>query len=356
MTRGRDMSNWFKARRATIARLVGTGLLFGLALGYVSNRYDWGISYPVAIAMVLGCGLGVEAIDSLTAAVLSPRFAKYPRGKRLALQMSSSLIVHAGSWLLLVWIAGRIINFSLFQWQVLIWLIPFIVLFFVLRSVHELRALSRELRRKDLIEEQLKTLAAQAELKALKAQINPHFLFNSLNTVASLINSNPARAEEAVEKLSDIFRYTLSSSNREFVTLSDELEFLSSYFDVEKARFGDRLEVTTTLQPEVAAARIPSLILQPLVENCVKHGTSSDGKARIEVRCYPEGTDAKIEVRDQGKGAPEEIKKGNYTKGTGLKNVNERLIRLYGPEHSLKLTDNSPTGTVATVAIPMEKA
>jgi sensor histidine kinase YesM len=350
------MRKWIRSNWPRAARLSGTGLLFGLALGYVSHQYDWGISYLLAIAIVFGCGLGVEAIDSLTAAAVSPKFAAYPRGKRLALQMSTSLLVHAGAWLLLVWVAGRILNFSLFQWQVLIWLVPFIVIFFIIRSLSELLKLNRELRRKDLMEEQLKTLAAQAELKALKAQINPHFLFNSLNTVASLINTDPGRAEEAVEKLSDIFRYTLSSSNREFVTLQEELDFLDSYFDIEKVRFGDRLEVVRIADPEVLSTRIPSLILQPLVENCVKHGASKEGKARIEILCRANGNDVRIEIRDEGKGAPEEIKKGVFTRGTGLKNVSERLKKLYGDAYGLKIGDNKPQGTVATVAIPREKA
>jgi len=350
------MRNWLKSNKSRLAISAVIVLLMGVALGYVNDRAHSGFSYSEAIGMVFGCACGVEAIDSLSAAALSSWFQKVPRGRRLVYKMTSSLFIHAAAWLLTVWIAGMILHFSVFEWQVLIWLVMFVVIVFIGRSARELLAFTRELRRKDLMEEQLKTLATQAELKALKAQINPHFLFNSLNTVASLINTNPSRAEEAVEKLSDIFRYTLSSSNREFVTLQDELDLLDSYFDVEKARFGDRLEVVKTVLPEVMGTHIPSLILQPLVENCVKHGTSSDGKARIEIRCYLDGPDTKIEVGDRGRGAPEEIKKGNYTRGTGLKNVNERLLNLYGPGYGLKLMDNNPGGTIAVVAIPGEKA
>jgi LytS/YehU family sensor histidine kinase len=233
------------------------------------------------------------------------------------------------------------------------WLALFIVLLIIVSSSDQLLRFYREIKQKEEVEAKLKALAAQAELKALKAQINPHFLFNSLNTIASLTTSAPAKAEEAVEKLADVFRYVLSSSDREFVTLENEIDFLDSYLDIEKARFGDRLSVSKSIEPGTLNTRIPSLILQPLVENCLKHGTS-EGKAKIEIRCYLNGDDIGIEVRDEGKGVPDEIKKGNYTKGTGLKNVNERLLKVYGDGYSLKFKDNQPTGAVAMVTIPRE--
>jgi sensor histidine kinase YesM len=332
------------------------GLAFGIAVGYVSSQNKWGLGFPTAIGMVLGCAYGVEIIHAATAAYLFPEFEKYPRDKKFVLQMSSSILVHVLGWLLLVWVAGLILNTSIFKWQVLMWLGIYIVIVIIGTSVRQLLNFRQELRQKDLLEERLKALASQAELKALKAQINPHFLFNSLNTVASLTNTDPRKAEEAILMLADVFRYTLSSSNREFVTLQDELDFLDSYLDVEKARFGDRLEVAKSVQPEILSTPIPSLILQPLVENCLKHGTTKEGKAKIEIRCYLDGDTVNIEVRDQGRGVPEEVKKGIYTKGTGLRIVNERLLKLYGDGYGLKMKDNSPSGTIAMVTIPREKA
>jgi sensor histidine kinase YesM len=331
------------------------GLMFGFALGYVADKYNWGLGYPVAMGIVLGCAYGVKIFDILTAAYLFPKFEKYPRGKKLSFQMLSSALVHILGWLLLVGIAGLIIGFNVFYWQVLVWLVIFMVTFVIGSSIRQLLNFQRELRQKDMLEEKLKALADQAELKALKAQINPHFLFNSLNTIASLVNSAPAKAEEAVEKLADVFRYTLSSSNREFVTLQNELDFLDSYLDVEKARFGDRLQFTKSVQPEASGTQVPSLILQPLVENCLKHGRSPEGQANIEIQCSLQGNDVKIDIRDRCRGAPEDIKKGLYTRGTGLKNVNERLLKTYGEGYGLKIKDNSPSGTVATVIIPGER-
>ena len=349
------MSNRQRANLSKFAMATIVGLVIGATLGYMAEKFDWGFGYPAAIGMVLGCVYGVEIFDSLKAAYLFPRFEKYSRGKKLTLQMSSSMLVHILGWLLLVWIAGMILGFNLFRWEVLMWLAIFIAIVSVGHSMRHLFNFYRELKQKDALEEKLKSLAAHAELKALKAQINPHFLFNSLNTIASLINSAPAKAEEAVEKLADIFRYTLSSSNREFVTLQNELDFLDSYLDVEKARFGDRLEVVKSVQPEVLGTRIPSLILQPLVENCIKHGVTKDAKAKIDIKCFLDGNTVNIEVLDQGQGVPEEIKRGLYTKGTGLRNVNERLLKVYGEGYGLKIKDNNPNGTIALITIPKEK-
>jgi sensor histidine kinase YesM len=339
-------------RRFAVTTIVG--LIFAFALGYVANGNEWGFGYLLALGIVLGCAYGVEILDILAAAYLYSRFENYPRSKKLWFQMSASALVHILGWILMVGLAGLIVGFNVFDWHVLVWLAIFVVLFLIIRSIRQMISFQRELREKDLSEERLKALAAQAELKALKAQINPHFLFNSLNTIASLITTDPPKAEEATLKLADVFRYTLAGSNREFVTLQDELDFLDSYLDVEKARFGDKLAVLKVVQPATLSTRIPSLILQPLVENCLKHGRSPEGKAKIEIRCYLEGDHVKIEVRDQGPGAPEEIKRGIFTRGAGLKNVNERLLKIYGEGYGLKIRDNSPGGAVALVTIPRE--
>lgn len=349
------MKTWLKTYLLKFRRSTIIGLPFGVALGFVADGYSWGFGYLLAIPLVLGCAWGVEIFVILSETYLYPRFEKYPRGKKLVLRMATSALVHILGWLFLVWIASLFMGFFLFQWEIMIWFAVFLIIYIIVSSIRQFYNFYRELKHKDLLEERLKALATQAELKALKAQINPHFLFNSLNTVASLAKTNPEKAEEATLKLADVFRYTLSSSNREFVTLQDELDFLDSYLDVEKARFGDKLEVSKSIQPEILKARIPSLILQPLVENCLKHGRTAKGNANIEIQCSLDGNDIKIEIRDQGKGVPEEIKRGLYTKGTGLKNVNERLLKTYGEGYGLKFKDNKPSGAIALINIPVEK-
>ena len=156
-----------------------TGLIFGLALGYVASNHNWGFGYLLAIPLTLGCACGIEVLDIVAGAYIYPNLEKYPRGRKLVLHLSISVVVHIGGWLLLVGLAGRILGFSLFQWEVLIWLVVVIIRFTIVTSSRQAVNFYNELVHKDLLEERLKALATQAEFKALKAQINPHFLFNS---------------------------------------------------------------------------------------------------------------------------------------------------------------------------------
>ena len=126
----------------------------------------------------------------------------------------------------------------------------------------------------DLLAQELRVQSSQSELKALRAQINPHFLFNALNTVASLIHSDPARADRAVEQLSEVFRHTLRRSESEWAPLDQELAFAAAYLDVEEARFGSRLRYVIDATPEAMRALVPSMLVHTLIENAVKHGVA----------------------------------------------------------------------------------
>lgn len=336
--------------RALLRRLAWftlIGIAFGLAVGYATP-----MSYPAAVAMCLASAYCIQIFASLTEAYLFPRFEGFSRGKKLTYRMVSSLLAHILGWFLPIWITSLIIGFGIFQWDILIWLAVFIAFVVIMHSFRMLVSFYRELGEKDVLEEKLKRLAAQAELKALRAQINPHFLFNSLNTIASLVNSDPSRAEESVERLAVIFRYALSASDKEFVTLRDELGFIDSYLEIEKARFGERLEVTKDISPDILDTPIPSLILQPLVENSIKHGFGENGKMRIAITGHTDGELVKLAIKDEGRGVPEEIRKGVYTSGTGLRNVSERLRKVYGEGYGLAIKENTPNGTIDIVTIP----
>jgi signal transduction histidine kinase len=203
-------------------------------------------------------------------------------------------------------------------------------------------------------EEQLRILAGRAELKALRAQINPHFLFNALNAIAGLIHTNAAAAEETVEQLAEVFRYTLRKSEHEWVRLDEEIEFVRAYLRVEQSRFGDRLAVEINVDPAAGAIQVPAMCVQPLVENAIKHGTSQvEGQGRVSVRaCVAEGF-LTVEVTDNGPGFPPDT--GSLTpdprSGThGLRNVADRLSGYYGSSAGLAWTNGN--GARVSLRIP----
>ena len=207
---------------------------------------------------------------------------------------------------------------------------------------------------------ELSLQASRTELKALRAQINPHFLFNALNVIAGLIHKDPMRADATVEQLAEVFRYTLRGSQKEWAKLSAELEFVQAYLDVEQARFGDRLQVRIDTQPGVGGVSIPTMVVQTLVENAVKHGIASvTGQASIEVVARREGDQLVIEVADNGRGLSDVGREpqAGRPKGTGygLKNIRERLSGYFGEEASLSLAEDDARGmTVASVRLPLD--
>jgi hypothetical protein len=190
-------------------------------------------------------------------------------------------------------------------------------------------------------------LTTRAELKALRAQINPHFLFNALNAIAGLIRTQPELAEETVERLADVFRYTLRKSQTEWVRLEEEMEFVSAYLAIEHARFGDRLRVETAISESARAMQVPAMSIQPLVENAIKHGTSAverDGCVRVSA-AISEGV-LRVEVVDNGPGFRSAVGEGH-----GLRNVGDRLAGYYGAAARLSW-ENLPEGARVWIEIP----
>jgi len=199
-------------------------------------------------------------------------------------------------------------------------------------------------------EEELRELALSAQLAALRAQVNPHFLFNSLNSIAQLISTDPVKAEECVEKLGEIYRYVLRRADVEMVPLEDELRVVEAYLDIERARFGDSLTVESEIDDAARAVLLPSLILQPLVENAVKHGISpkvGGGRVTIEARCV--NGDLCLAVRDTGVG----VRGGSlFSRGVGLRNVRERLVNLYGATYEPVVESGGEGGTSVLLRVP----
>jgi signal transduction histidine kinase len=203
-------------------------------------------------------------------------------------------------------------------------------------------------------ERELVELAATAQLSALRAQINPHFLFNSLNSIAQLIRVDPDRAEACVERLAAMFRYVLRHGEKDFVPLAEELEMARAYLDIERARFGDRLQVETHIDPPSLQHLIPNLILQPLVENAVKHGLSRKrGGGTVRIDAIVTDGCLQLIVGDDGLGMPEAALARVYERGIGLRNLRDRLERLYGPAHLPEITSEAGAGTEVRLRLPL---
>src|SRR5918911_3483936 len=201
------------------------------------------------------------------------------------------------------------------------------------------------------LQEQEKLLLA-AKIEALASQINPHFLFNTLASISSLVRTKPETARMLITKLSGLLRRLMRSTDH-FVTLREELESIDEYLDIEVVRFGPQLRVEKRISPDTLDVTVPSMILQPLIENSIKHGLSRKiGGGRIVISTSMAAGHAIIEVQDDGVGMTEERLVHALGDGIGLTNVNERLRTIYGENYQLKLTSVPGAGTCARVEIP----
>ena len=201
------------------------------------------------------------------------------------------------------------------------------------------------------LQEQEKLLM-ESRLDALASQINPHFLFNTLTSISSLIRSQPETARTLIVKLSGLLRRLLRSQEH-FVTLREELEAMDEYLDIESIRFGSQLRIDKQIDPSMLDLVVPSMMLQPLVENSIKHGLSHKlGEGRITIRSFRDGRHAIVDVIDNGIGIPSATAERVKGTGIGLRNVNERLRVIYGANYQLQLDSVPGEGTCARIVIP----
>lgn len=213
----------------------------------------------------------------------------------------------------------------------------------------------RQLRVGKLRAAQLSIQLAQAQLAALKMQVHPHFLFNTLNSIAALMHKDIEAADRMIARLSDFLRMTLRSSNEPIVTLEQELEFLKTYLEIEKVRFQERLSVEIEVEPEALEAQVPNLILQPLVENAVRHGLArqtSVGRLSVYARRLRDRLE--IRIKDNGRGLQyrESAKQKNQS-GLGLANTRARLAQVYDEDYVFEIENNKESsGTVVTLNVP----
>ena len=232
--------------------------------------------------------------------------------------------------------------------------IDLIIASLIVIAVHAL-LYYQNFRASELAQSSLKTELARAQLRALKMQLHPHFLFNTLHSISSLVLEDPPKANSMIARLGDFLRLTLENSNQQLVSLKEETEFLRCYLEIEQVRFGDRLTVTFELEPQMLSAQVPHLILQPVVENAIQHAIAPRAtRGHIKIEAKRLNSLLRLEVRDDGPGmASNDALLG--TEGVGLSNVRARLHQIYGSDFRFELMNARDGGLTVVMEIPFRR-
>ncbi len=280
---------------------------------------------PALLLLVTGIVTALGCITFIAAVLLLPRTLPYP---------------FAEAWM-------RLFS-SWFQHE--------LVIFFAIVGVEYLLNYYRRFRERELAASQLEKQLAQAQLQALKMQLNPHFLFNTLHSIAILVRKQDNQtAVRMISGLGDLLRYVLQQGDEQEVLLKQELEFIEQYLDLEKLRFQDRMSVQLNIAPDTLIARIPNLILQPLVENAVRHSIAARADSGlIEIISWRDNGRLWLEVRDDGQGLSRDWRQ-KMKEGIGLSNTLERLKKLYGEDYQFDIQDAETHGAVARIGIPFRQ-
>jgi len=226
-----------------------------------------------------------------------------------------------------------------------------VVYFFIAAVIYMIRY-AVESRRREIASAQLAATLARTQLNALQNQLQPHFLFNTLNSILALVHDDPAKASLMIRRLSELLRYCLATAEVPEVPLSEEIEFAKAYLEIQKIRFEERLDVSFAVDADTLELLVPSFILQPLIENAVKFSLADDRRvARIVVGAARLNGNVELSVSDNGPG----IRDGDLeiSSGVGVRTTQARLRQLYGAEHEIEFNGADGGGTRASVSIPI---
>lgn len=213
-----------------------------------------------------------------------------------------------------------------------------------------------EARNRQVATAELEARLAEAQLQNLRLQLQPHFLFNALNTISSVMHEDVNCADAMLAQLSDLLRRTLRAANSQEVPLEEELAMLKSYLAIMEARFGDDLRVDFAVEPALSDVLVPQLILQPLVENSIRHGRDAQSsRVDVHVRARRDNGNLLLQVSDNGPGIVD-LEKGEWRKGVGLSNTEERLEGIYGTDHQFLLENSAGGGLTVSVRLPLRTA
>jgi two-component system, LytTR family, sensor kinase len=232
--------------------------------------------------------------------------------------------------------------------------IDLIIALLIVIAVHAL-LYYQNFRASELAQSSLKSQLAQAQLRALKMQLQPHFLFNTLHSISSLVLEDPPKANSMIARLGDFLRLTLENSNQQLVSLKEETEFLRCYLEIEQVRFGDRLTVALQLEPQTLSVQVPHLILQPVVENAIQHAVAPRAmRGQINIEATRLNNLLRLEVRDNGPGIASNDALLE-AKGVGLSNVRARLHQIYGSNFRFELMNGREGGLTVVMEIPLQR-
>jgi len=344
------------------AKLAGRALLiwaawtlyavFSASQNFLSRAYSARIEFKPAFLYAL--------LDSYIWAALTP----------LVLLVAARLIVRRANWwrnVPLLFVIG--VGFAVVHLNLFVRLLPLIgyrnnvravqsifmakfhsdlLTCWALMAIRHAIEYYRQVRIRELTASRLESKLATAQLEVLRMQLQPHFLFNTLHAISALMYRNVEGADRMVARLSDFLRLSLDTAGVQEVPLKREMEFLDKYLDIEQVRFGDRLQVSRAIDPDTLDLLVPNLVLQPLVENAVRHGIAPRASGgRIDVAAFVRQGRLIVEVSDDGPGAADGVREG-----LGLSNTRARLEQLYGSDASLELGGASPVGFRARLTIP----
>jgi LytS/YehU family sensor histidine kinase len=229
-----------------------------------------------------------------------------------------------------------------------------IIIYCLVIGIHYALGYYLKYRERELRAAQLESQLAQARLDALRKQLQPHFLFNTLNTVSILMDEDTKAARNMLVRLSDLLRAALDRSKSHEVSLRQEIEFIEGYLEIERVRFHDRLTIEMNIDPKALDARVPDLILQPIVENAIRHGIAPRSeRGVIEIRAARLNGSLSLEVRDNGRGLQEEAGRGGNN-GVGIANTQARLAELYGAAHQFEMRNLEEGGLLVNIRIPFK--
>lgn len=304
--------------------------------------YLWALATP--LVLWLSRRFCIERSNWMRRVALHGIFSMMFAGSLLAVHFIGYMLVVGRGPSITPFRVFNFVYYNLDRWLLIYWLI--LVLNHAFNYYHSFR-------KGELKASELRTQLVQSQLEALKMQVQPHFLFNTLHSVSALLSKDTDAARKMITRLGDFLRLTLENSGSMEVTLQQEIEFLNGYLEIERIRFQDRLTTEIHVDPEVLDDRVPNLILQPIVENAMRHAIGNSTSGRVEINAFPRNGVVRIEVKDNGPGIQvDRTLEAPRGRGLGLANTRARLAGLYGNAASLELTNDPAGGLLVALEIP----